>query len=110
MTTLVKNEKRQHIRIPANRPVVMVINDASIFATMTDFSKHGIGFITQADVTRGDTVEVHFDISYNKGFHAFQFKATVKHCLKIEDKRHVGVRLKIDENQYTALFDEIYAA
>jgi len=110
VTALVKNEKRQHIRIPASRPVVMVINEASIFATMTDFSKHGIGFITQANVARDDIVEVHFDISHNKRFHAFQFKATVKHCLKIEDKRHVGVRLTIDENQYTALFDEIYAA
>lgn len=110
MTALIKKEKRQHIRIPASRPVVMVINEASIFATMTDFSKHGIGFITQANVARDDTVEVHFDISHNKRFHAFQFKATVKHCLKIEDKRHVGVRLTIDENQYTALFDEIYAA
>jgi ABC-type thiamine transport system ATPase subunit len=29
--------KRQNIRIPSSRPVVLIINDHNIYATMTDF-------------------------------------------------------------------------
>lgn len=107
MPTAGQSEKRKSVRIPSNRPVVMKIADTTIFAVMTDFSKHGLGFMAMCDVKKDDQVVVHFDIPYQKHFKSFRFEATIKHCIHISDQSHVGVRLNIDENEYTALFDKI---
>ncbi|MDX1796978.1 MAG: PilZ domain-containing protein [Hydrogenovibrio sp.] len=101
------HEKRRTVRVASNRPVVMKINDSTIFATMTDFSKHGLGFIAMCDVHKDDIVEVHFDIPYNGGFKTFLFEAQVRHCIDLFEKHHIGVRLNIDENEYSQLFDKI---
>lgn len=106
---LAKLDKRQAVRVASNRPVVMKVNDSTIFATMTDFSKHGLGFIAMYQIDRNETVEVHFDIPFNNSFKSFLFNAQVKHCIDLFDKNHIGVRLNIEENEYSQLFEKIIA-
>lgn len=108
--SLEQAEKRRAIRVASNRPVVMKVNESTIFATMTDFSKHGLGFIAMYQVDPNDTVEVHFDIPVKNGFKSFLFSAQVKHCIDLFDKNHIGVRLNIGENEYCQLFDRIIAS
>ncbi|BBN58562.1 PilZ domain-containing protein [Hydrogenovibrio marinus] len=108
-TSLENSDKRQTVRVASNRPVVMKVNDSTIFATMTDFSKHGLGFIAMYQLDRNETVEVHFDIPFKNGFKSFLFNAHVKHCIDLFDKSHIGVRLDIEENEYSQLFDKIIA-
>lgn len=108
-TSLENLDKRQTVRVASNRPVVMKVNDSTIFATMTDFSKHGLGFIAMYQIDPNETVEVHFDIPFKNGFKSFLFSAQVKHCIDLFDKSHIGVRLNIEENEYSQLFDKIVA-
>lgn len=113
MTQVTHSEKRKNIRIPSSRPVLLIINNQSIYATMTDFSKHGIGFISNFSAQEHDRVEVHFDIPINysgKGIKAFQFKAEVRHCLHLSEKNHIGVRLDFPTKDYLQIFDELTAA
>ena len=110
MIQVTGSEKRKNIRIPSNRPVLFIINSQSIYATMTDFSKHGIGFISNFSAKEHYRVEVHFDIptSYSgKEIKAFQFKAEVRHCLTLTDKSHIGVRLDFPTKDYLQIFDEL---
>lgn len=89
----------------------MNVNNSSIFATMTDFSKHGIGFMAQADVNRDEDVIVHFDIPIEDGtFKAFQFHATVRHCMQVSEQHHIGVRLLMENEEYSDLFDRLLVA
>lgn len=101
------NERRHGVRVPSNRPVVMDVNNTTVFATMTDFSRHGLGFLGMCDLQRDDKVIVHFDIPFQKNFKSFCFTATVKHCMRVSEQSHIGVRLDIDENEYTELFDKV---
>lgn len=101
------NEQRETVRVASNRPVVMRVHDSTVFATMTDFSKHGLGFIAMCDLDQNEQVEVHFDIPFKDGFKSFLFSARVKHCIDLFDKSHIGVRLDIGENEYCSLFDKI---
>lgn len=106
-------EKRKNLRIPSSRPVVFIINNQSLYATMTDFSQHGIGFISNFSAKEHDRIEVHFDIptSYSgKGIKSFQFKAEVRHCLQLTGKNHIGVRLDFPTKDYLQLFDELTVA
>ncbi len=113
MTQIIASEKRKNIRIPSSRPVLFIINNQSIYATMTDFSKHGIGFISNFSAKAHDRIEVHFDIpiSYSgKEIKAFQFKAEVRHCLNLSEKNHIGVRLDFPTQDYIEIFEELTAA
>lgn len=106
-------EKRQHIRFPSNRPVVLIINQQNIYATMTDFSRRGIGFMASIDAPLKSMVEVHFDIPAGKGsseLHPFQFKAEVKHCIHHNHENHIGVQIDIPSQDYVRIFDELTAA
>ncbi len=110
MTQLTVPEKRKNLRIPSSRPVVFIINNHSIYATMTDFSKHGLGFISNFSAKKHDRIEVHFDIptSYaGKEIKTFQFKAEVRHCLNLTEKTHIGVRLDFPTKDYLQIFDEL---
>lgn len=104
-----RNEKRETVRVAANRPVVVRVHDMTVFATMTDFSKHGLGFVAMCELERNEKVQVHFDIPFQDGFKSFLFSARVKHCIDLFDKNHIGVRLDIQENKYSQLFDRIIA-
>jgi hypothetical protein len=113
MTQMTGAEKRKNLRIPSSRPVVFIINNQNLYATMTDFSKHGIGFISNFSAKENDRVEVHFDIpiSYSgKAIKAFQFKAEVRHCLNLTGKNHIGVRLDFPTKDYLQIFDELTVA
>ncbi|NPA71968.1 MAG: PilZ domain-containing protein [Gammaproteobacteria bacterium] len=106
-------EKRIHLRIPSSRPVVFWVNQKAVYATMTDFSKHGIGFITSETMPNHTLIEVHFDISihYQGGeVKAFQFKAEVKHCLDIHERNHIGVKLDMPSVEYATIFNHLSAA
>lgn len=103
-------DQRQHIRIPSSRPVLIMMNNQTIYATMTDFSKHGIGFLSEQAAQEHQRIEVHFDIplSYHGQQHkAFQFKAEVKHCLNFNQKSHIGVKLDFPTHEYLTLFDQL---
>lgn len=113
MAKMTHSEQRKNIRIPSSRPVLFIINNQNIYATMTDFSKNGIGFTSNFSAKEYDRVEVHFDIptSYSgKGIKAFQFKAEVRHCLNLSEKNHIGVRLDFPTKDYLQIFDELTTA
>ncbi len=106
-------EKRQHTRIPTSRPLVLLFNKQNIYATMTDFSRHGIGFMAAAKPELNSVVEIHFDIpeSINgNNLHPFQFKAQVIHCIDCTETNHIGVRLELPTKEYTGLFDQYSSA
>lgn len=103
------DDRRKTVRVASNRPVVVRFHDSTVFATMTDFSKHGLGFIAMCDLDQNAEVEVHFDIPFKDSFKSFLFSARVKHCIDLFDKNHIGVQLDIDENEYCTLFDRIVA-
>lgn len=102
-------EKRQHIRIPSSRPVVCIIDKQNIYATMTDFSEHGIGFMSSQPAQREDFIEVHFDVALHpqsSELRPFQFKAEVKHCMSYNQQHHIGVRLDLPTEEYMHLFKQ----
>ena len=104
------SEKRQHIRYPSNRPIVMMLNGQNIYATMTDFSRHGIGFIASRQPQVDSLIEVHFDIASpieNNELHPFQFKGTVKHCITYSHNSHIGVLLDVTSQEYFDIFDAL---
>ncbi|QCU89244.1 PilZ domain-containing protein [Thiomicrorhabdus sediminis] len=104
-------EKRQHIRFPSNRPIVMFLGDRHIYATMTDFSRHGVGFISSSHPEVDSNIEVHFDIVSpieNNRLHQFQFKGTVKHCITYSQNSHIGVRLEVNDQDYFDIFDALH--
>ena len=106
-------EKRQFVRIPSSRPVLMIFGKQNIYATMTDFSRHGIGFMAEASPKLHSKVEVHFDIpetEKQKGVHPFQFKAQVMHCIMTKHANHIGVRLELPSKEYMNLFDSLISA
>ncbi len=112
MTQTSVSDKRQHIRIPSSRPVVLIINNQNLYATMTDFSKHGIGFISTISVKAHDRIEVHFAIPTSYTGHvvkAFQFKAEVRHCLCLSKRNHIGVKLDFPTEEYLLLFEQLSA-
>jgi hypothetical protein len=107
-----KSEQRRHIRVPSSRPVLMIVNQKAIYATMTDFSMHGIGFMSNLPADLHQWIEVHFDIptDYQSGaLRAFQFKAEVKHCLNLSQNNHIGVRLDLPSAEYVAIFNTLTA-
>jgi len=80
---MTENEKRLAIRVPSSRPVIVVVGEKNSYGTMTDFSEHGIGFMSALQVSKDERIEVHFD----------KFKAYVKHCMPISHESHIGVQL-----------------
>ena len=51
-------ERRYAVRVPCNRPVVVKGAACDGFATMTDFSKHGLGFILKPILQEGEYTEL----------------------------------------------------
>lgn len=101
---MANQEKRQTFRVPSSRPVVMIFDNQTVYATMTDFSRHGIGFMSSRPAPVHDRVEVHFDILGTDGeYYPFQYKAEVKHCMQISQECHIGVRLDMPSTQYRNL-------
>lgn len=110
MNTSPNQEKRRHIRFPSSRPVIMIDGVKSIYATMTDFSRHGIGFITTEKPSLESMIEIHFDIpkAHNsKEVCPYQFKALVKHCISFSKQNHIGVRIELPSEDYLTLFDSL---
>jgi len=107
-------EQRKHLRFPSNRPVLMIMDNKSIYATMTDFSRHGIGFITTETPNLHGRVEVHFDIPSSNDHPeilAFQFKAEIKHCISTyNNESHIGVRIELPSEEYLKAIETLYAA
>jgi len=106
-------EKRLNARFPSSRPVLMIINHKSIYATMTDFSRHGIGFMSTEQPELNSRIEVHFDIpsTENKNqLQPFQFKAEIKHCIMCSHESHIGVKIEQPSQEYLKLFDALSAA
>jgi len=113
MTAASVQDKRAHLRFPSSRPVVMIINNKSIYATMTDFSRNGIGFISSETPEVYSRIEIHFDVAeadQNQALHTFQFKAEVKHCISLNQENHIGVKIEVPSAEYTNLFDTLTAA
>lgn len=114
MTNAQPTEQRKNIRFPSSRPVLMIINNKSIYATMTDFSRHGIGFVTSATPDIHSRIEIHFDIPNNainsKEVKPFQFKAEIRHCFTYSNESHIGVRIEQPSQEYLRLFDQLSVA
>ncbi|WP_237262060.1 PilZ domain-containing protein [Thiomicrorhabdus immobilis] len=114
MTNTPRTEKRKNIRFPSSRPVLMIINNKSIYATMTDFSRHGIGFVSSETADIHSRIEIHFDIpnsaTNQKEVKPFQFKAEIRHCFTYSHESHIGVRIEQPSQEYLTLFDELSVA
>ncbi|MBN2865873.1 MAG: PilZ domain-containing protein [Thiotrichales bacterium] len=102
-----KAEQRTAKRLPSSRPVVYLHDKHNSYATMTDFSSNGIGFIADIESLDNDFIEVHFDIIANKEIYPFQFKAEVKHCTHLNHKCHIGVQFDITTQAYTQLYNQL---
>jgi len=112
MNTLNK-EKRLNTRFPSSRPLLMIINNKSVYATMTDFSRHGIGFMSTEQPALNSRVEVHFDIPKAENQNQvkpLQFKAEIKHCILCSHESHIGVKIEQPSQEYLKLFDALSAA
>lgn len=105
-----ENERREHARVPCNQPVVIKNNSLKTFGTMTDFSRHGIGFTIPNTINNDALIEVNFNIPFNDNFQSFTFKATVQHCIDCVYENHIGVTLKIEGKQYSDIVEKIIAA
>lgn len=103
-------EKRLAKRLPSSRPVILITNDRTLYAVMTDFSKHGIGFMADVEIPRHERVEVHFDIAAAQKITSFQFKAEVKHCYKLQSQSHIGVKLDFPNRDYLSLYESLASA
>lgn len=91
----------------------MIVNNKNIYAVMTDFSRHGIGFTSHETPEVHSRIEVHFDIPSQespKSVKPFQFKAEVKHCIHCGQESHIGVRIELPSEEYLRLFDALTAA
>ena len=111
--TTTHTEKRLQVRFPSNRPVLMIVNNKNIYAVMSDFSRHGIGFTAIEKPDIHSRIEVHFDIpntDKNNPIKPFQFKAEVKHCINYGPESHIGVRLEMPSEEYLQLFDSLSVA
>lgn len=103
-------DSRKYPRFPSSRPVVMFIGDKSIFATMTDFSRDGLGFIAAIPPALNSMIEVHFDIAEGNEshqLHPFQFKAIVRHCINLSHESHIGVELDLPSQEYLGMFEDL---
>jgi hypothetical protein len=104
-------EKRQHTRIPFNRPITVYVNDKQDSGTMTDFSISGVGFVCHTPLKERDRIEVHFEIPEDeKHYHDFQFKGEVRHCIDLFPDKHVGIKLETPSHEYIELFDKLASA
>ncbi|MEA1989055.1 MAG: PilZ domain-containing protein [Pseudomonadota bacterium] len=106
-------EKRLNVRFPSSRPILMIINHKNVYATMTDFSRHGIGFMSTEQPELNSRIEVHFDIPTTENqsqLKAFQFKAEIKHCIICSHESHIGVKIEQPSLEYLKLFDALSAA
>ncbi|WP_373019929.1 PilZ domain-containing protein [Thiomicrorhabdus sp.] len=103
-------EKRFAKRIPSNRPVLLISGNQNIYATMTDFSMHGVGLISDIALQVNDRIEIHFDIPEADKPRSFQFKAQVRHCIPLQFNAHIGVKLDFPTQAYLALYEKLSAA
>lgn len=113
MTETTPTERRENLRLPSSRPVLMIIDHKNIYATMTDFSRHGIGFISSEKPQVHRRIEIHFDIpssQTNTEVKPFQFKAEIRHCFTYSNESHIGVRIEQPSQEYLKLFDRLTAA
>lgn len=104
-----KTEQRHVPRLPSSRPVVFLLNQQNNYATMTDFSKNGLGFVTDATLHEHERIEVHFDVEKEEGIQSFQFKAEVKHCTPANQRSHVGVKFDMPSQAYQQLYAQLAA-
>lgn len=103
-------EQRLAKRLPSSRPVTIISGKQSLYAIMTDFSKHGIGLIADVPLHVNQRIEIHFDIPANKTLQCFQFKAEVKHCIELHEQRHIGLKLDFPTQAYLSLYESLAAA
>ena len=105
-------DRREHLRMTSNDPLVMIIDNQSFYATMTDFSRHGVGFMSSAQPDVDSKVELHFAIregNTEDSLHSFQFLATVRHCIhhSHNHESHIGAALEISDDEYLSIFDSL---
>jgi hypothetical protein len=78
---------------------------------MTDFSRHGIGFISNEKSSLHKRIEVHFDVPNSikqPTIIPFKFMAEIKHCISTQDNEcHIGVRLETPSAEYMRIFDSL---
>ncbi len=103
-------EKRIAKRLPSSRPVVFLHHKQNSYATMTDFSRHGIGFVTPQNLNQDQLIEVHFDVETTQQIHSFQFKAKVRHCTPFNTQCHIGVQFDLPTNAYQELYAQLARA
>lgn len=103
-------EKRFAKRIPSSRPVLLLFDNRTIYAIMTDFSRHGIGLISDEALPKDKRIEVHFDIPNQNALRPFQFKAEVKHCISWHSGNHIGIRLDFPSQSYLELYEHLAVA
>ncbi|MEA3405506.1 MAG: PilZ domain-containing protein [Pseudomonadota bacterium] len=103
-------EQRIAKRLPSSRPVVFLHHHQNSYATMTDFSEHGIGFVADIDLPEDELIEVHFDVVSPQEIQSFQFKAEVKHCTKFNNQCHIGVQFDFTSQAYSSLYNQLACA
>jgi len=104
-------EKRESHRVPSNRPIVIVLKSQTYFSTVTDFSEHGIGFLTTASLQEHSEIELHFEMPHpEKGLMPFQLTAEVRHFMALPEMNHVGVKVDAKQADYSKAFQALYAA
>lgn len=103
-------EQRIAKRLPSSRPVVFLHHNQNSYATMTDFSGNGIGFISDIDLPEQEMIEVHFDVVSSEDIQSFQFKAVVRHCTRFNNQCHIGVQFDLSSRDYTSLYNKLACA
>lgn len=103
-------EQRFAKRLPSSRPVTIISGKQSLYAIMTDFSKHGIGLIADVALDVNQRIEIHFDIPTQNALQCFQFKAEVKHCIDLHEQTHIGLKLDFPTQAYLSLYESLAVA
>jgi c-di-GMP-binding flagellar brake protein YcgR len=74
-------EKRQHPRVPIDRPVRLTLQDGStVRARMVNISVEGIGIRYPGEATAGTALELDFTLLFNNETHSIHAEARVSHC------------------------------
>ena len=109
VTTVPAKNRRQHQRLTLNRPIVLLYDKHSIYATTTDFSEEGVGLIADLHPDLNSIIEIHFELpeSNSENFQAFQFKAKVMHCIDYLQKHHIGLKLDIPTPRYLQFLQQL---
>ena len=110
-TPVIGKNNRENRRFKAKAIIVIEVPDSGhwVYAEMTDFSSHGLSFVTEAGIQPGTTIKIKFNealvstrsdkslkSSFNGGWKTYN--SSVKWCKKLDDDQSmsnfgIGVKL-----------------